>query len=222
MDHIENTPIYIAVVQLLHLYSNGLHNTISNSNSTVVGMCLPRCCTAMAVVSLFVSRSLPSIWYIWNIIIILSTQKIMDHDQFYIYWDFFTLKTKKIHKQNEIILWENDADQKRFHIISQYLFHILWPYRKFGCGWYSCEIQGKDCFLAVHPKKWKRYGTTLCKLCASKGHRPTNGMTLYQHIFFLIFTPSNLHTRKITSSGTVHHKRNSMHMNFVPKILKLK
>jgi hypothetical protein len=78
---------------------------------------------------------------------------------------------------------QTDAAQKLFQIISQYLFHILWPYRKFGCGWCSCEIQGKNCFLAIHPKKWKRYGTRVCKLCGSRGHRPTNGMPLYQHTF---------------------------------------
>jgi hypothetical protein len=73
--------------------------------------------------------------------------------------------------------------QKRFQIITQYLFHILWPYRKFGCGWYSCKMQGKDSFLAVHPKKWKRYVTTLCKLCASRGRRLTNDTTtLSTHI----------------------------------------
>jgi hypothetical protein len=59
MNCIENTPISIVVVQLLQLPSSGLHNTVSNSNSIVVEACLPRRCIETAVVSLFVSRSLP-------------------------------------------------------------------------------------------------------------------------------------------------------------------
>jgi hypothetical protein len=55
-----NIPISIVVVQLLQLPSNGLHNTVSNSNSVVLEACLPHCCTAMALVSLFVLRFLPS------------------------------------------------------------------------------------------------------------------------------------------------------------------
>jgi hypothetical protein len=53
-------PVSIVVVQLFHLPSNGLRNTVSNSNSFVVEACLPRCCIATAVVSLLVSSSLPS------------------------------------------------------------------------------------------------------------------------------------------------------------------
>jgi hypothetical protein len=45
---------------LLQLPSNGLYNTVSNSNSLVVEACLPRRWIATAVVSLFVSRSFPS------------------------------------------------------------------------------------------------------------------------------------------------------------------
>jgi hypothetical protein len=52
--------IAIVVVQLLQLPSNGLHNTVSNSNCIVVEPCLLRRCIAMAVVLLFVLRSLPS------------------------------------------------------------------------------------------------------------------------------------------------------------------
>jgi hypothetical protein len=59
-DHIENTLVSSAVVQLLKLNNNGLHNTVSNCNSILVQACLPLRCIAMAVVSLFVSRSLPS------------------------------------------------------------------------------------------------------------------------------------------------------------------
>jgi hypothetical protein len=49
----------ILLVQLLQFSSNELHNVVSNSNSIVVVACLPRCCIATAVVSLFVSRSSP-------------------------------------------------------------------------------------------------------------------------------------------------------------------
>jgi hypothetical protein len=45
-DHIENTPVSIVVVQLLQLPSNGLHNTVSNSNSSVAEACLSRRCLA--------------------------------------------------------------------------------------------------------------------------------------------------------------------------------
>jgi hypothetical protein len=60
MDHIEKISVSIVVVQLLQLLSNGLHDTVSNSNSVVVEACLPRCCMETAVVRLFISRSLPS------------------------------------------------------------------------------------------------------------------------------------------------------------------
>jgi hypothetical protein len=39
MDHTENTPISIVVVQLLQLPSSELQNTISKSNSIVVEAC---------------------------------------------------------------------------------------------------------------------------------------------------------------------------------------
>jgi hypothetical protein len=52
-------PISIVIVQLLQLPSNGLHNIISNGISVVVEACLLSCFIATAVVSLFVSRSLP-------------------------------------------------------------------------------------------------------------------------------------------------------------------
>jgi hypothetical protein len=67
--HTENTPVSIAVVQLLQLPSNRLHNTVSNSNSIIVEACLPCRYTATAVVS-FVLRSLPSNGSIYHNIII--------------------------------------------------------------------------------------------------------------------------------------------------------
>jgi hypothetical protein len=42
------------------LYTDRVENTVSNSNCIVVEACLPYHCTATAIVSLFVSRSLPS------------------------------------------------------------------------------------------------------------------------------------------------------------------
>jgi hypothetical protein len=54
----ENTPVSIVTVQLLQLHNNGLHNTVSNSNSIVVEACLPRRFIATAVILLFISRSL--------------------------------------------------------------------------------------------------------------------------------------------------------------------
>jgi hypothetical protein len=59
-DHIGNTPFSIVVVQLLQLPGNGLHNTVSISNPIVVEACLLCRCITTAVVSSFVSRSLPS------------------------------------------------------------------------------------------------------------------------------------------------------------------
>jgi hypothetical protein len=46
MDHIENIFVSSVVVQLLQVASNGLHNTVSNSNSIVVEACLQRRCAA--------------------------------------------------------------------------------------------------------------------------------------------------------------------------------
>jgi hypothetical protein len=60
MCHIENTPGSIVVVRLLQLLSNGFYNPVFNSNSIVVYACLPRRFITAAVVSLLVSRSLPS------------------------------------------------------------------------------------------------------------------------------------------------------------------
>jgi hypothetical protein len=51
MEHIEDTLISIAIVQLLQLPSNGLHNAVSSSNSIVVEVCLLRHFIATAVVS---------------------------------------------------------------------------------------------------------------------------------------------------------------------------
>jgi hypothetical protein len=42
------------------LCTDRIENTVSKSNFIVIDACLPRCCKATAVVSLFVSRSLPS------------------------------------------------------------------------------------------------------------------------------------------------------------------
>jgi hypothetical protein len=50
MDRVENIRFSIVVVELWQLPSNGLQNTISNSNSIVVEVCIPRCCIATAVV----------------------------------------------------------------------------------------------------------------------------------------------------------------------------
>jgi hypothetical protein len=59
MDHIENIPLSIVVVQLLQLPSSRLHNTVFNDNSIVVEACLPR-----YYIAPFVSRSLLSGWSI--------------------------------------------------------------------------------------------------------------------------------------------------------------
>jgi hypothetical protein len=53
-------PFSVVVTQLLQLHSNGLHNTVSNSNSVVVEACLQLHCIATALVSSFVSRIFPN------------------------------------------------------------------------------------------------------------------------------------------------------------------
>jgi hypothetical protein len=59
MNHIENAFLSMFVIQPLQLPSNGSYNTVSNSNTTIVEACLPRCCIATGVVSLSVSRCMP-------------------------------------------------------------------------------------------------------------------------------------------------------------------